>query len=564
MRMHSLSTWQLRKLCTGIATALLFLAPAGNTAPLRAQAQSLDAEREADLRCGIAALAVERSPCLPDLSGSLSRVLLADTSASGFRLIAPQSRTVWNSALPDTRNQGSLWAGRGVATQLRAGAALRHGRLSLIVVPEISYSENRPFQEYLHERMDDTGLLPWRIHHFSADVPLRVADEAFVRLEPGQSTFAMDARPAPLLIGVSTEDQWWGPGVRNALVLSNNAPGIPHVFARTSRPVGTRLGDFSGSWMVGWLADSPAFTDLAEEDARYLSAAMVSFTPWWEPGLTVGAARAVHGVAASGWAVLSHSHEALLRWKGFGDPGEINTVQLSPHYAAWVSPQEGVEREAEQILSFFARWAHPADHFEIYGEWARRHLPGSLHDFLTDLNHTQGYTLGMAWSAPLREGRLRIHPEVSYLEPSPTYRRRPVGMWYASAFVPQGYTHRGQVIGASIGPSGSSQWLAVDYLTPRWSAGLYTERVRWDTEVLGAGSFEFVRGWPHLAHDVSIAGGVRAGATGRLGTVEMDLSATERMNYLFQNWSASWEDAATHAVNVRNYSVRLTFSSRIP
>ena len=43
-------------------------------------------------------------------------------------------------------------------------------------------------------------------------------------------------------VGISNENQWWGPGISNALILSNNAPGFPHAFVRTAHPWKTPLG----------------------------------------------------------------------------------------------------------------------------------------------------------------------------------------------------------------------------------------------------------------------------------------------------------------------------------
>jgi hypothetical protein len=51
---------------------------------------------------------------------------------------------------------------------------------------------------------------------------------------------------------------------------------------------------------------------------------------------------------------------------------------------------------------------------------------------------------------------------------SPTY--------YAHGIVGQGYTQRGQVIGAGIGPGGNSQHVGADLYAPWGRAGLYVQR----------------------------------------------------------------------------------------
>ena len=79
----------------------------------------------------------------------------------------------------------------------------------------------------------------------------------------------------------------------------------------------------------------------------------------------------------------------------------------------------------------------------------------------------------MQWvQASDRNARLRIQTEITNLEPSSTFRHRTPFSSYASQGVPQGYTHKGQVLGASIGPGASSQWLALDRLASHRFASL--------------------------------------------------------------------------------------------
>src|SRR5690606_14814610 len=78
---------------------------------------------------------------------------------------------------------------------------------------------------------------------------------------------------------------------------------------------------------------------------------------------------------------------------------------------------------ADQIFSFFGRWVFPESGMEIYGEWGRTERPASIRDFLEAPNHTQGYTVGAAWTGPVRDSLLiSIGAEATNLELSSTYR----------------------------------------------------------------------------------------------------------------------------------------------
>src|SRR3989442_8994017 len=81
---------------------------------------------------------------------------------------------------------------------------------------------------------------PWHVGAYSIDLPLRFGDRGFWKVDPGQSTLGADL--GPVVAGLSTENEWWGPRIQNALVMSNNAAGIPRAFLPTPRPGRARGG----------------------------------------------------------------------------------------------------------------------------------------------------------------------------------------------------------------------------------------------------------------------------------------------------------------------------------
>ena len=418
-------------------------------------------------------------------------------SGSGdFRLglVPPKIRWVANRRLPFSQNEGALWAGRGNGYQLTAGVRASYGRVSLIFAPQFSRHENAKFQTPVPPAPGRDPLSsPWYHGLFgneSADLPQRFGKGTFSRWDLGQSTLWIDA--GKVAVGASTENQWWGPGIRNAIVMSNNAPGIPHLFLRSAAPIRTRIGTFQGKWMVGGLSESEYFDTIPANDLRSISAFAATFQPAGEPDLTLGFARAVYGPVDDAAAVPTRAFDVFTRSGRSPEQGD--------------SVAEG--EAADQILSLFGRWVFPNDGFEVYGEWSRVELPTSLRDFLTAPNHTQGYTLGLQWAKPLRETDIfRLQSELTYLEMSSTFRQRPVPWYYTSRDVPHGYTQQGRVIGAAIGPGSSSQWIAADYLGQRWGIGIFGGRIRWDNDVYYtyAGDGRFSK-----AHDVSVLRGIRA------------------------------------------------------
>jgi hypothetical protein len=208
----------------------------------------------------------------------------------------------------------------------------------------------------------------------------------------------------------------------------------------------------------------------------------------------------------------------------------------------------------DQIFSLFGRWVLPADGFEVYGEWARHERPRGLGDLLAAPNHTQGYTVGLQWARPVREAVLRLGVEATNLEQSATYRQRRVASYYTSRAVAQGYTQRGQIIGASIGPGASGQSFTIDWMAGRWQAGIFGGRVRWENDE----HYTQRPGGPFLdvGHDVSLLGGVRGALQLGRAQVMLELTSAQRYNYLFQYLTNTF--GVYRGIDIHNRTLRIT------
>ena len=448
-------------------------------------------------------------------SSRLSTV--GDTSSVPlFGLLTPELRTVYNSGLPFSLNEGPLWAGRGLNVSLLAGGFARYGRVRAIIAPTLLAEQNREFQVIPYPQQVSTPRNVWAnpFHPLpeSIDLPLRFGDSNRRRLDLGQSSISVDV--GDFQTGIATENLWWGPGIRNAILLSNNAAGFPHLFLQTRRPLATPAGSIDGQLIFGRLRESEFFDSDSTNDTRTLSGLVLTWTPW-DHGLTLGGARIM---------MAGQKNNDL-------PPGAIFDVFRFAGHANTDTSVAITSGGTDQIFSLFARWAFPNAGFEAYAEWARFEEPRSFRDFLEFPAHSQGYTLGFQWGKPLTDTTrvFRLQGEASYLEPDPSLRVRPVASSYTSRGVPQGFTHLGKTLGASIGPGASSQWLAGDMFAPRWRAGAYLGRIRWDNGTL------FLPIVPQFRRqDVTLFAGVRGSTTWRGTNVAVDFSHAARFYYLFQ------------------------------
>lgn len=459
--------------------------------------------------------------------------------ARGARFLAPELLVVHSTALAVPMNDGALWTGRGTSALVRAGVDARWGPLRVVLLPEVTASQNRAFDVRPDTFPGRAAYAwPWSNGRANIDLPSRFGDRPWRLISPGQSSVTIEGRG--VAAGVATENEWWGPGVRNALLLSNAAEGFPHAFARTRRPLRTRLGDVEARYLFGVLTPSIYSDSAVTRRWRSFSAVAATLRPRIAPGLTLGAARAVVAPLRTVGAAAGHAVDAVVEWQA---PPADTTRRL----------------RADQYTSLFARWAVPEARAEFYAEWAKQVTPRSLRELLLFPQDGRALTMGMQLLRPIDERRgrvLRTQLELSSVEQSIVLRDRPAPPpFYAGLAVPDGYTHRGQPLGASFGPGGSSQWLAVELLGRAAGGGLFLTRTRWNNDAL------YDQPNPtFLRHDVSLTAGARGTWRGPAADIGAELHWTRRNNYLFQNGFAN--PGGVRTVDVPNVLLLLRVTPR--
>lgn len=466
---------------------------------------------------------------------------MAPGSDLGFHafVIEPELAATWNSRIPLSLNDGAMWAGRGGSTLLRAGAGFTSKYFTLILAPEYTYSQNLGFEVFPGTAPGRSAWSsPWHSGNQSADLPLRFGDKPWQLASPGQSSFTLHLNSVD--VGASSENQWWGPGVRNALLMSNQAEGVPHLFARSARPIVTRAGDFEWRLIGGALTESIYFDTVSTNNSRSLSGFIVTFRPAAARNLTLGIARIVVAPTAGPGTAMQGAFNSLFKWHPAGTP---------------VTRADSLQ--GDQMMSLFGRWILPNDHLELYFEWAKSALPRSLRDLIIAPQDAQGYTLGAQWVLPIRDTRnsVRVQTEATDVEQSVVFADHPIADYYTGSTTAQGFTQRGQLLGASVGPGGQSQWLAGDYMTPDWSIGLMLERIRWEDNAF------YRQPLPNFfRHDVTLMAGIRGTLRTRAYDFSASIAANPRQDYLFQNGFAN--PGGRRTVDVPNLTITFGASPR--
>jgi hypothetical protein len=396
--------------------------------------------------------------------GRIEAGLGANDSGLVAGLLSPQAAVWWNSTYPWGQNDGVVWQGRGAILSAAAGAYARWGMLRAVLRPVAVWNQNRAFPLVASlDAVRGEYTNPWHDldHQLRIDQPQRFGDSAFSRLDLGESALWLDWHG--VAAGMSQETMWWGPGMDNAIVLSNNAPGIPHGFLGTSRPVDVGIGRLSAHWIWGRLRESEYFDDNDTNDVRYVTGIVGAWEPSFLPGLTIGGTR----------AYMQYIPEDGLSFRDY-----VVVFQGLTKKSVAGPSQPGGDDARDQLLSLFLRWALPAAGFEVYGEWARNDHSADMRDFLLEPEHSQGYTLGFQKVMGGADGGrlVRLRAEATRLERSKTLLLRETPPYYTHHIVRQGYTHRGQVLGAGIGTGSNSQVLALDVFTGWGRVGGFLRR----------------------------------------------------------------------------------------
>lgn len=420
-----------------------------------------------------------------------TRRLRCDDAAESLpvlRLLPVAVVAAENTAYPRETLNGLRWGGRGLSSQLEAGIAAAWGPFTAAFSPAVAYHQNASFPS-LPVQVPGSSSFAYYWRPRNIDWPQRFGRDPFWWSHPGESYVRADAFNVAL--GFSTERLRWGPARRNPLLMSGAAPGFPQVFLGTSRPADIRIGDVSVEAVWGHLAESDYFDTTSDNDRRMLAGLIAAFQPRGLETLTLG---------------FSRAYQRTL------PPGGLPLLDyLRAPYGGLLDNDLLTGAADNDLFSVFARWVFPASDVEVYGEFARDDFWDGWGDLLQEPEHSAGVTLGLQKLVEIggggREQWLRIAAEATSLNFSETQRsRRPEVIFYTHSSVVQGHTHRGQLLGAPIGPSSDAQSLEIDWLRQRWLAGFYVERVRYANDIY----------WQALAdryttkgHDVEVTGGIR-------------------------------------------------------
>jgi hypothetical protein len=390
---------------------------------------------------------------------------------------------VANTEYGYARNYGAVFPSNGRTGLYAFHARARYGGLSINLAPEMVVSENKPFQLYPSRYPDWLWDLLYTNYLNQIDQPERYREYSYMQLLSGNSSIGYATHG--MEVALTTRSMWWGPGRRNSLLMSTNAPGFAHLSINTVRPVKLPWGGIEFQWFLGRLVDSgrePVPPRLFEnfqpmpyvpkpDDWRLLQGLLAIWHPKWSPGLYVGVGRTVMGYSES----IKRVDHAFSVFRSLTTE-LLNTDEIQ---------NPDLRERFDDKIAAYVRYVMPEDRLEFYAEVARNMRPGSLREFLARPEHTLAYTIGISkwYELGQRDRFFGIEAEFTQMEKQNTWQERYYQTWYTSLIVPHGYTNRGQIMGASIGPGSNSQYLGFNYRWRQNRVGTFVERVIYNNDL---------------------------------------------------------------------------------
>ena len=385
----------------------------------------------------------------------------------------------FNSHHPYGMNDGSMIQAKGYQTQVSAGVYAKFGPLSIQFRPEYVFAENKFFTTLQESNTASEFKNADFKHQLEIDNPERYGRGNYSRAFWGQSSVRLNFDPVSF--GISTENLWWGPGIRSSLLMSNNAPGFKHLTLNTTRPVNIYIGHIEVQMVGGRLDQSGIAIDTSAvipstpkpNDWRYFSGVIVTYQPKWVPNLFLGFDRTY---------IVNRKNmgSGLTDYLPF-----LSAVEKAKYDNSYDNNVEDLAQR-DQYISVFARYVLPESKAEVYFQWGRNDHAFNGRDLLTKPDHTRAYVVGFRKLIPMKRSDeyIQMGIELTQLQKPAVEARVHSGItWYDHYQVRDGYTQLGQVLGAGVGPGGNLQSFDFSWVKGLRNIGLSIERTEHNADL---------------------------------------------------------------------------------
>ena len=324
-----------------------------------------------------------------------------------------------NTNHPYGGNDGAMSYSKGYQFQISGGVYAQFKNIKLLLRPEYVQTAS---QEY------------------KTSASWGQVNPAYKKLLLGNSSLRFDL--GKISMGVSTQNLWWGPGIYNSLLMSNNAQGFFHYSINSNRPIKNFLGTFqfqvisatlTQDSLQGFENNGLRRRNINKSD-RFLSSLAVDYQPSFLKNISFGINRSLQ------------SYKDRLPT----DFVQKNIPVLSAFFGSTSTARDTFPQD--QTVSIYTKWMFPKSHAELYYQFAYNDAKANWRDFWLDMSHSTAYILGFKKLFILKDEKyLDLGMEVMKLGQTPSYLHRNAGNFYEHSQIREGYTNQNQILGAGSG-----------------------------------------------------------------------------------------------------------------
>ena len=380
-----------------------------------------------------------------------------------FKAYGPDWFNSINTFQASGQNDGALWQGKGYNTSLTGGVRLEAFGFEMTVKPQVCFSQNLAFDTLGDVYGNNYGT----VFGHNIDIVGRYGDSPFWTFDWGDTEIRYTWRN--FTFGFGTQTPWLGPAWLNPMLGSNNAASYPKV------DVGLRktkiilpfcdwyIADIEGRVWVGKLTASDFYTKSPNSSDRLIEMLSVSIAPRFIPGFSFGLNRLF-----------------MFKW-------DLDNLRYMKRlFTLSKDNSTGTGNDEDQKVAVFIDWKFPKIGFEVYGEFGRDDF-SSNED--TNPFHTAIYSVGVKQYIPIKLTKLfpkwkkaidlssELIFEWNDFEMSQDFQLQWEYLgYYAHGSITQGYTNKGQLLGAGYGSFGNSQFIGWRIYYPKGSTLLFFHR----------------------------------------------------------------------------------------
>jgi hypothetical protein len=392
-----------------------------------------------------------------------------------LRVLPLRQLTQFNSLRPLAWTDGAMLPSRGWQFYYSIGLELRAENLLVKFQPEYTWAFNEKFQGF----PTDHYPIIWKYYYQwlnRIDQPEHFSAEPYYKFRPGQSRIQVMAKG--IALGVSTENLWWGPGRYNSLLMTNAAPGFLHFTFHTDKPLQTPVGSFE--WQLVWGGELKNSDEPTPENLRTYNNQLLYLQKLEKPRIFDG---------------------GILTWQPRWTKGLFLGVDL-----AQIRYKSDTTLKPAKMGSLFARFSLPQEKAEFYFQYGRSDKFASPFNLLRD-TIPRGYLAGLRKLFTLNKKQssfLQFGIELIQLQVPNASLIQQARSWYTHDVVRQGFTHEGQLLGATVGPGGNAQRVDISWVKKKARIGIELERWLHNADFyynynINSGSFDFNRQWVDLS-----------------------------------------------------------------